>query len=185
MVKRYRYRLYPDNAQRAQLARTFGCARVVYNDVIAARRQALDAGEKAPSVYALMKAMARSKRTEERAWLGEVTDVALQQAMRNADAAYQNYFASLKGKRKGRRIGAPRFKSRKDHRDSFRITGRANFAIRKVGTHRAQVRLPRIGWVHFTLSRGLPEAPSSLTVIREPDGRHYITFVVEAPARTA
>ncbi|MDQ0092827.1 helix-turn-helix domain-containing protein [Paeniglutamicibacter psychrophenolicus] len=41
MVKRYRYRLYPDDAQRGQLARTFGCARVVHNDVVAARGRPL------------------------------------------------------------------------------------------------------------------------------------------------
>ena len=74
------------------MARTFGCARVVYNDVIAARKAAQAAGAKPPSVYDLMKAMARSKQTEGRAGLGEVTDVALQQAMRDADTAYRHFF---------------------------------------------------------------------------------------------
>lgn len=183
MVKRYRYRLYPDDVQCAQLARTFGCARVVYNDVIAARKAAQVAGVKAPSVYDLMKAMARSKRTEERCWLGEVTDVALQQAMRDADTAYQNFFASLRGECNGRKVGAPRFKSRKDHRDSFRITGCANFSVQQVSGKRGRVRLPRIGWVDFAMSRRLPAAPSSLTVTQEPDGRYYVSFVVEAPGQ--
>ncbi len=159
-MKRYSYRLYPDKEQRGQLDRVFGCVRVVYNDVIAARRNAHAQGEKSPSVYELMNAMARSKKTEERVWLADVTDVALQQSMRDADRAYQNFWASLTGKRKGRRIGFPRFKSRKDHHDSFRITGRANFVVRKVGAHRGQVRLPKIGWVCFALSRDLPVAPS-------------------------
>ena len=131
-MKRYRYRLYPDREQCGQLARVFGCARVVYNDVIAARRNACRR-RKSPSVSDLMKVMARSKKTEERSWLAEVTDVALQQSMRDADAAYRNFFDSLKSSRKGRTVGSPRFKSCKDHRDSFRITGRANFSVRRSG----------------------------------------------------
>lgn len=45
--------------------------------------------------------------------------------------------------------------------------------------------MPKVGWVHFALSRDLPAAPSSLTVVRDPDGRYYVCFVVEASARTA
>jgi putative transposase len=184
VTKRFRYRLYPGESQRGQLARVFGCVRVVYNDVVAARQQAFAAGKAQPPIGLLMHEMAVSKRSEERAWLGDVTDVALQQSMRDAERAYQNFNSSIMGKRKGRKIGPPRFKSRNDHRDGFRIAGRQNFSVRTVGQHRAQVRLPKIGWVNFRLSRHLPADPSSLTVIREPDGRYYVSFVVDAPART-
>jgi putative transposase len=46
MLVRYRYRIYPTAAQRQALARTFGCARVVYNDALAERRRAYQAGER-------------------------------------------------------------------------------------------------------------------------------------------
>ena len=103
-----------------------------------------------------MKDMALSKKTEERAWLGEVTNVALQQSMRDADQAYQDFFGRLAKKKagklpKGARVGAPKFKSRKDHRQSFRIVGRANTRVRKVSRNRAQVWIPKIGWVGFAL----------------------------------
>ncbi|MFJ6418485.1 RNA-guided endonuclease InsQ/TnpB family protein [Paeniglutamicibacter sp. NPDC091659] len=183
-MKRYRYRLYPNLEQQNQLARTFGCARVVFNDVVAASRTAWRAGEKPPSVHDLMKVMSRSKKSMARAWLGEVSSVALQQSMLDADTARRNFYAGLSGTGVGKRVGAPRFKSRKDHRDAFRITGRSNFDVRKVSARGGQVRLPKAGWIHFALSRELPEKPSSLTVIREPDGRYYVSFVLEAPEQT-
>ncbi|WP_438947719.1 hypothetical protein [Streptomyces triticisoli] len=60
----------------------------------------------------------QAKRTEERAWLAEVSAVVLQQSLRDLDAAYQNFFDSLKGKRQGRKVGPPRYKSKKDTRQS-------------------------------------------------------------------
>ena len=44
MMKRYRYRLYPDKVQQGMIAQVFGCARVVFNDVVAARRKAYAEG---------------------------------------------------------------------------------------------------------------------------------------------
>lgn len=55
---------------------------------------------------------AQSKKTEERKWLTDVSSVPLQQSLRNLSTAYQNYFDSLKGKRKGHKIGRPRFKKK-------------------------------------------------------------------------
>ena len=63
-----------------------------------------------------------AKRAPERAWLGEVGSVPLVQACRDARRAYRNWFDSLAGKRKGRTVGHPRFRSRKDHRQSIRFT---------------------------------------------------------------
>ncbi|GHD65722.1 hypothetical protein GCM10010317_065770 [Streptomyces mirabilis] len=60
---------------------------------------------------------------------GEVSSVVLQQSLRDAEAAYRNFFASLKGERKGVKTGAPRFKSRKDKRRSIRFTANARWSI--------------------------------------------------------
>ena len=76
---RYNYRLYPDGPQRVALARAFGCARVVFNDALAARRAAHAAGEPYITDAALSAALTASKQTPERAWLGEVSSVVLQQ----------------------------------------------------------------------------------------------------------
>ena len=113
MQLRYAYRLDPTPGQRIALAKAFGCARVVFNDAVAARRAAHDAGAPYPTDAALSRALTAAKRTPERAWLAEVSAVVLQQALADANTAYRNLFVSLKGTRKGRRLGAPRFRSRR------------------------------------------------------------------------
>ena len=102
---RYAYRLNPTPGQCQALARAFGCARVVFNDAVAARRTAREAGQPFPTDAALSKALTAVKRTPARAWLAEVSAVVLQQALADANTAYRNFFASLKGTRKGRRLG--------------------------------------------------------------------------------
>ena len=57
----------------------------------------------------------------------------LQQALRDVEAAYRNFFASQKGERKGQQVGAPRFKSRKDPRQSIRFTANARWKITEAG----------------------------------------------------
>lgn len=181
---RYRYRVYPTLNQKQFLAQSFGCARVVYNDAIAARREAYEKKLPYPTRSALNKAMACSKKTPERVWLSDVSSTALQSAVIDADIAYQNFFASVKGKRKGKRIGPPRFRSRKDHRQTLRFTGMANFAVRKVSANKALLRLPKMGELKLALSRDLPSNPSSVTLIKEADGRYYVSFVVKVEDRT-
>ena len=67
---------------RAALARAFGCARVVYNDCMAARREAHRAGAKYPLSTGLQRRLiTEAKHTPERAWLAEVSNIVLQQAV--------------------------------------------------------------------------------------------------------
>ena len=66
-----------------------------------------------------------AKLTPERAWLGEVSAVVLQQALADLNTAYRNFFASVTGKRQGRKVAPPRFRSRKDTRQSIRFTTNA------------------------------------------------------------
>ena len=183
MLKRYRYRAYPTGGQGVALARTFGCVRVVFNDVIAARRAQHAQGLPFESASVLQsRLVTQAKATPARAWLGEVSATPLQQAVRDADQAYRNFFSSLSGKRKGRRVGAPRFKSRRDSRQAARFTRQSRFEVRQTTHGVGKVRIPKAGWVRFALSRPLPADPSSVTVIREADGRYYVSFVVDVPA---
>ncbi|MEU7165886.1 transposase [Streptomyces morookaense] len=174
MQLRYSFRLYPDPAQAAALARAFGCARVVFNDAVRAREDARAAGTAFPTAGELSrKLIAEAKQTEARSWLGEVSAVVLQQSLRDAERAYQNFFASLKGDRKGARAGAPRFKSRKNNRQSIRFTANARWSV----TDSGRLRLPRIGAVKVKWSRTLPSTPSSVTVIKDAAGRYFASFV--------
>jgi putative transposase len=156
------------------LARTFGCARVVYNDCLRLRQDAHAVGEKVSDTEVQRRVVTLAKQTPEREWLSEVASVALVQACQDARRAYCNWFDSLSGRRKGRRVGAPRFRSRKDNRQSIRLT-RNGFTVRNNG----RVYVAKVGDLRIVWSRPLPSVPSSCTVIRETDGRYYVSFVVD------
>src|ERR1700684_3343309 len=129
-----RYRAYPSPGQVMMLARTFGCARVVCNDALRLREQMHAAGEKVSGTEVQRRVVTAAKKTAEREWLGEVASVALVQACQDARRAYRNWFDSLSGKRKGRKAGHPRFRSRKDHRQSVRLT-RNGFSLHRDRLH--------------------------------------------------
>jgi putative transposase len=174
MQLRYTYRLYPRPGQRDALARAFGCARVVFNDGLHARQEAHAAGLPYLTDAELSARLTAAKATPERTWLGEVSSVVLQQALADLNAAYRNFFASLNRDRKGPKMGLPRFRSRKDHRQAIRFTANARF---KVLPNR-KLRPPKIGDVPVRWSRNLPSAPSSVTVIKDAGGRYFASFVV-------
>jgi putative transposase len=176
MQLRYGFRLYPTPGQRIALARAFGCARVVFNDAIAARRKAHEAGVNAPTMSELSRRLITdAKQTSERGWLAEVSAVVLQQALRDADRAYKNFFDALSARREGRRVGEPRFKSKRGGRQAVRFTANARWSV----TVDNKLRLPKIGDVPVRWSRVLPSVPSSVTVVKDAAGRYFASFVVE------
>jgi putative transposase len=176
MQLRYSYRLYPAPAQRAALARAFGCVRMVFNDGLRLRQEAHAAGLPYVTDADLSARLTAAKAAPERAWLGDVSAVVLQQALADLNAAYRNFFASLKGERKGPKMGPPKFRSRKDHRQAVRFTANARFKVLPNG----KLRLPKIGDVPVRWSRPLPSGPSSVTVIKDPAGRYFASFVIKA-----
>ena len=106
----------------------FGCARVVFNDSLQLREDAHRAGEKVSNSEIQRRVITLAKATPEREWLAGVPSVALVQACNDARRAYRNWFDSLSGQRKGRRVGHPRFR-RKHGRQSIRLT-RSGFSLR-------------------------------------------------------
>jgi putative transposase len=172
---RYRYRIYPSPGQQQALARMFGCARVVFNDCLTLREECRAAGETISDTEIQRRVVTLAKRTPERAWLAEVASVALVQACQDARRAYRNWLDSLSSKRKGRRIGHPRFRSKRG-RQSIRLT-RNGFSL-----HGDRLYVAKVGDVRVKWSRPLPSASSSVTVIQEADGRYYASFVAERDA---
>jgi len=169
MKARYQYRFYPTNQQRQSLAQLFGCVRVVWNDAVALCKKS----EKLPSNGDLQKiVITQAKTTLERQWLSEVSNIPLQQSIIDLGKAYKNYFDSLTGKRKGQKVGKPKFKKKTNQQSArFRIGG---FSI-----NGESVYLAKIGNVEPIWSRQLPSAPSSVTVIKDCSNRYFLSFVVD------
>ncbi len=99
----------------------------------------------------------------------------LQQALADLNTAYRNFFASISGRRKGRKLGPPRFRSRKDNRQTIRFTRNSGFRVLDNGC----LRLPKIGDVPVRWSRALPSDPSSVTIVKDRAGRYFASFVVQ------
>jgi len=167
MKARYQYRFYPTDQQRQSLAQLFGCVRVVWNDALA-----LSKASKYPGYNSLAKSLTLSKKTEERRWLNHVSSVPLQQSLKQLEVAYKNYFDSIKGKRKGKKLGQPRFK-KKTNSQSATFT-KAAFSVKD-----GEVYLAKIGNLKPIWSRVLPSEPSSVTVIKDCANRYFLSFVVE------
>ncbi|MFF3584009.1 RNA-guided endonuclease InsQ/TnpB family protein [Streptomyces mirabilis] len=169
-VKRaYRYRFYPTDAQAAELSRTFGCVRKVYNMALAARTEAWARQERV-SYHQTSAMLTAWKKTEELAYLNEVSSVPLQQALRHLQTAFTHFF--------GRRAKYPRFKSRKTSRRSAEYTTSA-FRFRDGALTLAKMTEPlAVVW-----SRPLPEgmSPSTVTVSQDAAGRWFVSLLCDDP----
>lgn len=176
MYLRYKFRVYPTPSQCVSLAKVFGCARVVYNDALRARETAHAEGQPFPKMGDLAKSLiTEAKKTPERHWLTDAPVSVMQQSLRDLDQAYQNFFDSLSGKRKGPKIGQPRYKSKRDSRQTACFTRATYFRVLPDG----RLRLPKLGPVRVRWSRQLPSTPSSVTIVKDSAGRYFASFVVQ------
>ncbi|MCX4565655.1 transposase [Streptomyces viridodiastaticus] len=178
-VKRaFKYRFYPTDEQAAELSRTFGCVRLVYNKALEERTRAWYGEQRRVSYVQSSAALTEWKKAEELAFLAEVSSVPLQQALRHLQTAFGNFFA--------KRAKYPRFKSRKKSRASAEYT-RSAFKWRDGRLTLAKMTEPLdIRW-----SRPLPEGtePTTATVSRDAAGRWFVSLLCEdtitpAPATT-
>ena len=169
MKRAFRYRFYPTDAQAAELSRTFGCVRKVYNLALQARTEAWQRGERV-NYNATSARRTAWKKTEELAFLAEVSSVPLQQTLRHLQGAFTHFFA--------KRARYPRFKSKKKSRDSAEYTTSA-FRWREGQLTLAKMSEPlAIAW-----SRPLPQgaAPTTVTVSRDAVGRWFVSLLCEDP----
>ncbi|MCX4860638.1 RNA-guided endonuclease InsQ/TnpB family protein [Streptomyces canus] len=176
-VKRvFKYRFYPTGEQAAELSRTFGCVRLVYNKALEERTRAWYGEQRRISYVQSSAALTQWKKTEELAFLAEVSSVPLQQALRHLQTAFGNFFA--------KRAKYPRYKSRKKSRASAEYT-RSAFTW-----HDGQLTLAKMAKpLDIRWSRPLPEGtePTTVTVSRDAAGRWFVSFLCVdsiAPAPT-
>ncbi|WP_406129768.1 transposase [Streptomyces canus] len=179
-VKRaFKYRFYPTGGQAAELSRMFGCVRLVYNKALEERTRAWYGEQRRISYVQSSAALTQCQKTEELAFLTEVSSVPLQQALRHLQTAFGNFFA--------KRAKYPRYKNRKKSRASAEYT-RSAFTWRDGHLTLAKMTQPLdIRW-----SRPLPEGaePTTVTVSRDAVGRWFVSLLCEdsiapAPATTA
>lgn len=157
----YKYRLYPNKNQQQFFQKCFGCARFIYNRMLADKIQYYEEHKKMLYNYP-------SQYKEEFPWLREVDSHALSYAQMNLQKAYKNFFTRPE-------VGFPKFKSKKDNHKSY-TTYNNKSTIRLVEKY---VRLPKIGLVHIKKHRELEGLIKSATISQTPSGKYYISILVE------
>ena len=169
----FKYRLYPNDTQQVLLAKTFGCARFVYNKCLEEQKRRYVNGEKYASYFDMNNYIVRVLKKENE-FLREVDKFALTNAARHLDNAYKRLF-----KHQGRH---PRFKSK--HKSRLSYTTNINNGNIKVLN--GEVQLPKLGKVKAVIHRAVPSGYvlKSATVSQERDGSYYASVLYKFEERT-
>ena len=168
MLKAYKYRIYPNNEQKIQIAKTFGCCRFVYNQTLVYRKEVYEKEKKSVSKTDCNNYCNRQLKKEYE-WLKEVDKFALTNAIYNMDAAYQKFFKE--------HVGYPKFKSKHNNHKSY-TTNFTNGNI-TVDFENNRVKLPKLKNIKAKLHRNFSGQIKSATISQVPSGKYYVSILVE------
>lgn len=139
ILRAYKVEIDPNNVQRTALLKHAGAARFAWNWGLARRKQEYEETGKSSNAITQHRQLNELKKTDF-LWMYDVSKAAPQEALRDLDKAYQNFFRRVK--KGGETPGFPKFKSRKNGIGSFRTTG-------AIHVENARIKLPRIGWLRL------------------------------------
>lgn len=163
----YKFRIYPTSEQENLIQRTLGCCRFVFNHFLAERMEQYKQTGKSPTRFQQDKSLTVLKKELE--WLREVDATALQASLQSLDTAYQNFFRRVK---QGQKPGYPRFKSKRDHRKSYKS--------KCVGTNikvlDKAVQLPKLGLMKCRISKKVKGRILSATVSQTPSEKYFVSL---------
>jgi putative transposase len=165
----FRYRCYPTPAQAAVLARTFGCARFVYNWALRLRTDAYYERQERVSYADTSAALTTLKQQPETTWLNEVSSVPTQQALRHLDKAFRNFFEG--------RAKYPNFHKKHGAQSAEYTTSAFRWNVEAQTLTLAKMVTP----LHIHWSRPLPEGalPTTITISRDTAGRYFVSILIE------
>ena len=165
MIKAYKFRAYPNKEQQFLFAKTFGCARFVYNYYLHKKIELYKSSKESMSYNKCSADLTQLKK--ELIWLKEVDKWSLQNSLKNLDSAYQKFFKE--------HIGFPKFKSKKTHRYSYTTT----FTNNNIEYNNNKIKLPKLGWVKVR-DKQIPQGRIlNATVSQTPSGKYYIALCCE------
>ncbi len=163
----YRFRIYPTESQKHQMARTFGCKRYVYNHLLDIRQNEWKANRHGITYKESSRILTDMKHRKETDWLNRVDSMALQESLRDLDHAFKNFFKKL--------ARYPRKKSKKSFAQSYRTRNQTG-NIRIVGK---EIWLPKLGAVKIKQHRTFSGRILHATVVRTADDKYFVSLCVE------
>lgn len=193
MERGYKFRAYPNNAQKEILQKTFGCKRRIFNEFLNIQMKRFGQGEKLLSYNQCSKELTAMKKENE--WLKEPDKFALQNALKDLADDYRRFFekqkeqkysnkkiAYLKKKNQEPTIydlyGHPKFKLKKNRRQSYRT----NFTKENIKFLGKYIQLPKLGKVSVRGGNKYLRIKGKIlnaTVSQEPDGKYYISLCID------
>jgi putative transposase len=174
MLTTFKYRLLPNTKQAELIDNTINAARFVYNALLGDYKEQLELSGKDWKKCKIREVTFLKVENE---WMKSVDSLALANAKMNLQGAFSDFWKSKKGKRKGKRIGFPKFHSRHKCRWVYK-TNNCNENIRLCGS---TIKLPKIGFVKFNMHRELDGEIRSVTVIKNRANTYDICVLVEKP----
>ncbi|HEY9767037.1 MAG TPA: RNA-guided endonuclease TnpB family protein [Coleofasciculaceae cyanobacterium] len=164
-IRGFKYRFYPNSAQRLELAQTFGCTRFVFNWALALRTNSYYQDKVSVTYTDTSNALTKLKKDPEKPWLKQVSAVPLQQGLRHLNTAFNNFFA---GKSK-----YPRFKKKNNRQSAHYAPNAFKWSDGKLTLAKMSQPL-KIRW-----SRYFTGQPKQVIVSKDPSNRYFVSFLVE------
>lgn len=172
ILKAYRIQCYPNNVQKTLFRKNFGASRFAFNFALERKKVSFDKKERIPNAIELHRELNKLKGTDELPWAYEASKCSFQEALRDCDKAFNNFFIRCKKKVKGKK-GFPKFKSKKNDKQSFRLTG-------SISIEDGYCWLPRIGKIKLSEKDYFADDSKilSVTVSRKAD-KWFVSFQVK------
>lgn len=165
--KAYKYRIYPTKRQEVLIAKHLGCCRFLYNYALDKKVKAYQKDKTNISRYQIQAELPMMKKSDEYHWLSEVNSLSLQAALANLDSAFVKFFREKKG--------FPKFKSKKENRQSFSIPQNT-----RVNYDEGKVYIPKFKeGIKACFHRKFEGLVKTSVIIRTSTGKYYISILVE------
>lgn len=173
ILRAFKVQLSVNNKQQTLLLQHIGCARWAFNWALAKKKESFDKKEKIPNAIELHRELNKLKQSEI-PWMYDSSKTSPQNALRDCDKAFQNFFTRCKKKVKGKK-GFPKFKSKKNEKQSFRLDG-------AISVESDYIKLPRIGKLKLAEKDYIPTDCKILSAtVSKRAGKWFVSVQVETP----
>lgn len=175
MLKAYKYRLYPNKEQETIINKSIGSCRFVFNHYLAKRIESYKDNQKSLGYNDNANDLKILKKEYE--WLKEVDSISLQQTLKDLDQAYKNFFRRVK---QGGAVGFPKFKSKKNNKQSYRTQFTKTTAGGNIRIEGNKIILPKLGKVKFRNSKTFNGQIKNATISKTNTNKYFVSVLVEA-----
>ncbi|GHU41348.1 transposase [Clostridia bacterium] len=174
MEKRFNFRIYPNKAQEEQIRKNFGCVRFVYNYFLSKRMEKYNAGKGIYTYYEASKDLTVLKKTEGYAWLKEADSHSLQNALKDMNFAFSQFYRRTR--EKNAQPGFPRFKKKGETRQSYMSQAQiGRNGVPSIAVLEKTIKLPKLGFVACRVSKPISGRILSANVFQVPSGKYFVS----------